>query len=62
MADRRDDPVTPKRNVVANLEMTQAEFVLVVLEAAFDVPATERHVQQDFQWRTRRSIRDKELQ
>ena len=47
--------------VRAHLEMTQAQFAFFVLQATFDRPAGERHMQQNFQRNTRRRIRQKVL-
>ena len=41
--------------------MTQAELVLFVLEAAFDAPAAEGHMQQKLQRRALRGVGQKEL-
>ncbi len=38
-----------QRLIVADLEMAQAQFALFVLQATFDRPAGEPHVQKNFQ-------------
>ncbi len=59
MADLGHREVSHESVVLANLEMAQAQFVLLVFERAFDGPACEGDVQEGFQGRSRRRIGEK---
>ena len=50
-----------QRLIVADLEMAQTQFAFFVLQATFDRPAGEPHVQQNLQRNARRRIGQKVL-
>src|SRR5579864_8674586 len=52
----RQNEMTFEREVVADLEMVQADFPLVVLEAALDVPTGKSDVEDGLERNARRSI------
>ena len=45
MADLRNQQVTLQRRVTADFKVRQPQLALLIFQAAFDAPATERHVQ-----------------
>lgn len=56
MADLRYRHVSHDRVVLADLEMAQAQFILLVLQRAFHRPTREADVQDDFERRSRMGI------
>src|ERR1019366_472683 len=56
MADGRDQQMSLHRDVFAAFEVVQTQFSLLVLKAAFDVPASEGHLEQLLQRDARRRV------
>ena len=48
VADRRDQQMPPHRLILAALEVIQPQLPFLILEAPFDMPPPERHLEQLF--------------